>query len=44
MAADTSRADGPQDWVPALPLPALSRVDLDALLQELLARVGEVVL
>ncbi|HLL64926.1 MAG TPA: GAF domain-containing sensor histidine kinase [Micromonosporaceae bacterium] len=43
MAADTSRADGPQDWVPALPLPALSRVDLDALLQELLARVGEVV-
>jgi signal transduction histidine kinase len=27
---------------PALPLPLLSRVDLDALLQELLARVGEV--
>jgi signal transduction histidine kinase len=29
-------------WQPSLPLPSLSRVDLDSLLQELLARVGEV--
>ncbi|GAA2635635.1 two-component system sensor histidine kinase [Dactylosporangium fulvum] len=31
-----------EDWKPHLQLPSLSRVDLDDLLQELLARVGEV--
>ncbi|GIJ44336.1 histidine kinase [Virgisporangium aliadipatigenens] len=36
--------DGAPDdnWMSALPLPSLSRVDLDALLQEVLDRVGEV--
>jgi signal transduction histidine kinase len=40
MIADESPANGAPDW--QLPLPPLSRVDLDALLQELLERVGEV--
>jgi signal transduction histidine kinase len=40
---DVDPDTGAPDWRPSLDLPSLSRVDLDALLHELLDRVGEVV-